>query len=240
MIPVFRSESVSVNSLSVRSALFKWISGCLCACLLLMSLHAQDASPTKKTTSADAQQSSEQADAKPEAARKAGKSALSEQDQQLAMDFARQHHPELFRLLEQLQKSRPAEFSRGIRDLHQQTQAIQKTKERNPARYESQLAAWKLDSQIRVLTARWAMTKDTALEKQIRDLLAQRLEMKRSQLEADENRLREQLRRIEEQKASMNTPLEERVTAEWEQLSRKVSAARRETTSKTKEPGQSP
>lgn len=240
MIPAFRSESVAVNSLSVKSVLVKWTSGCLCACLLQMSLHAQEASPAKKTTPAGDQQSSEKSDTRPEAARKAGKSALSEQDQQLAMDFAKEHHPELFRLLEQLQKSRPAEFSRGIRDLHQQTQAIQKTKDRNPARYESQLAAWKLDSQIRVLTARWAMTKDSALEKQIRDLLAQRLEMKRSQLDADEKRLREQLRKIEEQKASISSPVEERVAAEWEQLSRKVSAARRETTSKTKEPGQSP
>lgn len=177
---------------------------------------------------------------KNDAARKSVRTELSDQDQRLAMEFAKEHHPELFRLLEQLQKSRPAEFSRGIRDLHQQTQNILRSKEKNPQRYESQLTAWKLDSQIRVLTARWTRTKDQSLEKQIRELLAQRQELKKSQLEADEKRLQEQLRRIEEQKAAMAAPLDERVNAEWEQMSRKVTAARKASTEQNKEAGKSP
>jgi len=214
-----------------------WIATLLFSLVLSAEGPAQQVDGTK---SDEATKSDAGSKAKSDAVRKSVRTELSVQDQQLAMEFAREHHPELFRLLEQLQKSRPAEFSRGVRDLHQQTQNILRSKEKNPQRYESQLAAWKLDSQIRVLTARWTRTKDQSLEKQIRELLAQRQELKKSQLEADEKRLQEQLRRIEEQKAAMAAPLDERVNAEWEQMSRKVTAARKASTEQNKEAGKSP
>lgn len=226
-----------MNTPSNTSRRFLQIMTLLFALMLSAECLAQQTTGTGTDTGSKTEAPSK---AKGEAARKSTRAELSEQDQQLAMEFAREHHPELFRLLEQLQKSRPAEFSRGIRDLHQQTQNILRSKEKNPQRYESQLAAWKLDSQIRVLTARWTRTRDQVLEKQIRELLAQRQELKKTQLEADEKRLQDQLRKIEEQKAAMAAPLDERVNAEWEQMSRKVSAARKATTEQNKESGKSP
>ena len=155
------------------------------------------------------------------------KQDIGDQDRSAALSFVAEHHPELSHLLMQLQKSRPLEFERALRELVLQTQAIARLQDKNPARYQTQLAAWKLDSQIRVLMARWARTEDAALQSQIRTLIAQRQQMKVSQLQADRQKLEEQLKRIEDQLSGYAGPEEQRVDTEWEQLSRRAKAASR-------------
>lgn len=150
---------------------------------------------------------------------------LSAEDRAAALRFVAEHHPELSHLLMQLKKSRPVEFERAVRELVQQTQVIQRLQEKNPARYDMQLKAWKLDSQIRVLMARWARTADAGLELEIRGLIAERQRMKASQLSADRAKLEEQLKRMDEQLATFSEAEEVRVAAEWEQLSRRAKAA---------------
>jgi hypothetical protein len=138
------------------------------------------------------------------------------------MEFATQHHPELARLLEQLEKSRPNEFVRAIRDLNKQLQQLEITREKNPTRYDAQLESWKLESQIRVLTARWSLSRDAELETQVRGLLKQRREAKMAQLKADKERLLEQQRKIDEQLTALSDPMDAQVDKEWEQLAKKA------------------
>jgi hypothetical protein len=146
----------------------------------------------------------------------------SEADRKAAMEFATQHHPELARLLEQLEKSRPNEFVRAIRDLNKQLQQLEITREKNPTRYDAQLESWKLESQIRVLTARWSLSRDAELETQVRGLLKQRREAKMAQLKADKERLLEQQRKIDEQLTALSDPMDAQVDKEWEQLAKKA------------------
>jgi len=150
---------------------------------------------------------------------------VTEQDRTEAQKFVAEHHPELASLLSQLQKSRPAEFERALRELVPQTQAIQRSKERSPARYESQLAAWKVDSQIRVLMARWSRKQDPETETKVRELIAHRQQLRREQTQAEKQRLTEQLQKLDEQLQSFRQPETERVQAEWEQLSRRATIA---------------
>jgi hypothetical protein len=159
---------------------------------------------------------------KPEHAEKKSRSEKSESDRKAAMQFATQHHPELARLLEQLEKSRPNEFARAIRDLNQQLQQLERTRDKSPARYEAQLESWKTESQIRVLTARWSLSRDPELETQIRGLLKQRREAKMAQLKADKERLLEQQRKIDEQLSALSDPMDAQVDKEWEQLAKKA------------------
>jgi len=159
---------------------------------------------------------------KPEQVDKKSRSEKSEADRKAAMEFATQHHPELARLLEQLEKSRPNEFARAIRDLNQQLQQLERTREKNPTRYDAQLESWKIESQIRVLTARWSLSRDAELETQIRGLLKQRRETKMAQLKADKERLLEQQRKIDEQLTALSDPMDAQVDKEWEQLAKKA------------------
>jgi hypothetical protein len=155
---------------------------------------------------------------------KKARSGVSDEQRQAAMTFAEQNHPELARLLEQLQKSRPNESARAIKELTQQIQALERLREKSPARYASQLEAWQHESQIRVLMARWARSHDAELETQIRELLKARREARLAQLRSDKERLLEQQQKIEQQLAAMEQPEDELVDKEWEQLSKKAAA----------------
>lgn len=162
-----------------------------------------------------------------ESDKKPAKAEVSAEDRKTAITFAGENHPELARLLEQLEKSRPGEFARAVRELKQQIQRLEKVREKSPARYAEQLESWKLDSQIRVQIARWSRSHDAELEKQIRDLLKLRREAKLAQLGADQQRLADQLARVGEQLAKMSGPIESQVDEEWLQLSKRATAGKK-------------
>ena len=73
--------------------------------------------------------------------KKTARPEVSAEDRSRAISFASEHHPELARLLEQLEKPRPGEFARAIRELNGQIQRLEKLREKTPAKYEEQLAA---------------------------------------------------------------------------------------------------
>jgi DNA-binding transcriptional MerR regulator len=132
--------------------------------------------------------------------------------------FAREHHPELARLLEQLDKSRSGEFGRAVRELNLQIQRLERTREKSPARYAVQLESWKVDSQIRILMARWVRNHDDGLERQIRTLLRERQTARVAQLTAEQQRLEDQLKRINQQLTELAGDGEALVDKEWQQL----------------------
>jgi hypothetical protein len=149
-----------------------------------------------------------------------------EPDRAAVLKFTTQHHPELARLLGQLEKSRPDEFRRACRELTGQIQLLDRLKEKNPARYEVQLENWKLDSQIRVLMARWAVRREPEIEEQVRELLQKRREHRIAQLESERARIADQLKRMDEQLAAVSAPISSQVDREWEQLSKKATPSR--------------
>ena len=89
------------------------------------------------------------------------KPALSTEQQDAAMAFARENHPELVPLINSLRKSRKADYNRALRDLHSAATRLGRLKERLPGdRYEQQLSIWKLDSRIKLQLAKWSVSKN--------------------------------------------------------------------------------
>lgn len=158
---------------------------------------------------------------------------FSSEEQKAALDFIRQHHPELSHLLEQLQKSRPEEFRSALRELIPQTQAILRMRDRLPARYPAQLAAWKRDSQIRLLMARWSRSQDPQIESQVRALIAERQLDRKVELEAEQQRIADQLLKVQEQLKALEGDPQQLVSTEWDQLARRATAAARSTKTPT-------
>ncbi len=207
--------------------------GLTVAAPLLQADEKSTATPeVKKETGADAKTDAK-VDVKFE---KKSRPEMATGDREAAIKFAADNHPELARLLEQLQKSRPNEFARAAKELDQQRQLLERVREKNPARYSAQLESWKKDSQIRVLMARWSHSKDPTIEKHVRELLAQRHEARAVQLYADKKRLAEQQRKLDEQIAAAEEPAEAQIDKEWEQLSRKAGSRKDHTKKKANEP----
>ena len=143
-------------------------------------------------------------------------------DPEVVIEFARQHHPELATLLEQLRTAKSPEFGRAIRELSGQMNRLERIQERTPQRVEFELAAWKLESQTRLLLARWAMSQDPVLEQQIRDLLRQRSLNRTKQLQQERQKLVERLAAVEAQLSERAGTSDQEIEEEWQKMSRRT------------------
>lgn len=147
--------------------------------------------------------------------------------------FAKEHHPELAGLLDQLRTSRSKEFNKAIRELSGQVQKLDRIRERTPARFEHELGLWKNESQTKLLVARWVMSQDPELEKEIRGLLKQRQEMKLTQLKVDRDKLTERLKALESQVETAESNPDAQIEDEWKKLSRRNNRKASESSSST-------
>lgn len=152
---------------------------------------------------------------------------LTTDQEDRALNFAREHHPDLGELLEQLRKSSRTGFSRGIREVHAAAQRLERMREKQPARFETELQNWKTYSNIRLLTARWVMSQDPALEKQIRGLLRKRQEARLESLQAERDRLAKKLKELNSEISKSTADLDQDLETEWDRLTKQVKNAAR-------------
>jgi len=156
-----------------------------------------------------------------------GTTKLSVSQKNEALKFARKHHPELANLLERLQDTAPSGFARGIREVHLAIQRLDRVREKQPVRFESELANWKTDSEIRLLTAKWAMSQDLALEKKIRDLLRKRQRSRINRLVQDRDKLAARLQQLDAQIGMGTEELEIDLVDEWNRLAKQATTRAR-------------
>lgn len=115
----------------------------------------------------------------------------------VAMTFASKHHPELAELLANLKGENPAEFQRAMKELSQSAERINRIEDKNPELYLFAVNGWKLDSRIRLLSARLVMADNPAQEAELKALIQQRNELKLRQLKLEREKVSERLKHIE-------------------------------------------
>ncbi len=150
---------------------------------------------------------------------------LSVDQEDVALKFARMHHPELAKLLERLRGSSPVGFSRGIREMHLAVQRLDRFREKQPARFEAELENWKSASEIRLLTAKWAMSQNPALEKRIRALLRSRQQSRLDRLREDRTKVAARLKQLDDQIGMGTEELELDLVKEWDRLAKQATAS---------------
>lgn len=160
---------------------------------------------------------------------------LSPTEISAALGFAKEHHPELARLLEKLRKQSSPEFNRGIREVHVAAVRLERYREKQPARFEAGIRDWKRDSEIRLLSAKWIVSGDSKLEKRIQQLLRQRMEQRIESMKSERERLSARLDQLDEQINMDTAEMDAALAAEWERLSKRRNAA-----SKLKRSGRPP
>jgi len=124
---------------------------------------------------------------------------LTEQREASALAFAREHHDELATLIERLRDRKSKAYHSAIRSLLNDAERLMRIQQRDPKAYPDELALWKNQSKVRLLAAKMARKKKTmeALEKQMRDLLAEQAGVKRRLAERQKKRLEAQLKRVD-------------------------------------------
>ncbi len=209
----------------------------LSSVLLMLALAAAGvaSAPEASAQEDSARVNSETTERRPSSARP---KELSPEQSDKAMEFARQHHPELADLLRKLRTNSPNGFSRGIREVHRTVVRLERLQDKQPARHASELQKWKTDSRIQLMTAQWAMTQDPALEQQIRDLLLERQQIRLERLSADRDKLLQRLKQLDDQIERASA--EDHLNREWERLQKRAKAgagAQRSKKKQKKNPG---
>lgn len=162
---------------------------------------------------------------KPSAAKPTAAAAKAAQaDAEAALAFAREHHPELEDVLSRLKKSNRAEFRRAVRDLNQARVRLERIQEKTPNRYAPALEDWKLESQIRLLAARSAMSDDGQIENELKTLIKQRIERRVATLTEERDRLAARVAKLDEQIKQQGADVDARVATELEKLRKSVAA----------------
>lgn len=111
--------------------------------------------------------------------------------------FARRHHPELADLLDKLQAEMQKQYAQAIRQIYQTSERLARIKERSEEDYKLQLALWKVDSRINLLAARMTKSKDKQLREQLKQLLTERVAVRRNILNRDREKVQARLDRID-------------------------------------------
>lgn len=120
-----------------------------------------------------------------EPAEAVGVSGLPTTSETAARQFATDHHPELAALLEQLEKTAPAEFAAAIKELDGARRHVEALKALQPIDYELGLAEWKLMSRIRLKLAQMAVADGPKLDEQLRGMVKQLVEIRQQALRSE-------------------------------------------------------
>ena len=143
-----------------------------------------------------------------------------------ALAFVRLHHAELRDLLDRLKKHNPGEFEKAVRQIAQTSERLERLRERDPERYRVELELWKVDSRVHLLVARLTMTNDQALVDEIKDLLAERVELRLHQMRLERERLAARVEKLDELIADLDQNQDEAVQKEFDRLTRGLGAPR--------------
>lgn len=146
--------------------------------------------------------------------------------------FVAEHHSELDSLLTDLE-DKPAAYHAAIDDLDRQRRRLVRIQQKmSPVRYERELSLWKLDSRIRLAAARASAKTEMGgdsrtAERELRQLLAEKAELRRLTIEEDLARAREQIERLETERQRYVGADPPFVQTETERLMKAAAAARR-------------
>jgi hypothetical protein len=132
--------------------------------------------------------------AKPSAAKPPA--PLSAEREAAALAFAREHHAELAALIEKLRRDNRRDYDRAIRELSQASERLTRLKKQSAEQYELSLAAWKLDSRTQLLAARMTVSQTPALEAELKQLLAERADIRLKEFKSERARLQDRLTKL--------------------------------------------
>jgi hypothetical protein len=166
-----------------------------------------DAKPAKSTPATKPAGEKTQADHPP----------FTAEDEALALEFARQNHPELAKLIKNLATKNPNQYNKAVQELIRNRTRLEKVKERSQPRYDRDLALWVVDSKIRLLVARMVVKDGQVDDEQLSQLLHEKREVEIRYLTHETERLAADSKKMSERSEKMHRELSEKQSSidEW-------------------------
>lgn len=111
--------------------------------------------------------------------------------------FVERNHPELAQLLAHLKENQPKEYERAIRELFRTTERLTLIHDRDRTQYDREVAVWKTQSRIQLLTARLKMEDSDELRAQLKQLLSEQIDNRIALLKHEREKVATRLNRID-------------------------------------------
>ena len=162
------------------------------------------ANPSDKTSARKPVPASEQKNEQKNGSKSPQKGAaknpeMTAEREQAALDFVAEHHPKLAKLIAPLKDSNPREYQRAVKELFRTSERLAGIRTKDPARYELELDAWKLQSHVRLLAARMTMDDDPEIEQELRAMLRKKADNQLKLLQNERESLQARLKQVETQ-----------------------------------------
>lgn len=142
-----------------------------------------------------------------------------------ALAFAGLHHPELVGLIEQLKETNPAEYQKAIRELARTSERLNQIQPKESKRYELELNAWKIASRVRLLAARLTMSRDPALEQELRDTLSQQIDARLQLLLLEQEEINGRLKKLDSTIETLRSTRDEQAKKSFDNVIRGITKA---------------
>ncbi len=124
--------------------------------------------------------------------------AYTAQREAAALSFVGEHHPELAGLLAHLKRGDKKQYQQAIRELFRTSERLAQLRERDEQRWEIDLEIWRLQSRIRLMSARLTMDpKNVVLKQELFEALVGKTDLRLARFELDRQRQIGRLDRIE-------------------------------------------
>jgi hypothetical protein len=117
-----------------------------------------------------------------------------------ALAFVREHHGELEQLLSHLRENQPQQYDEAIRDLFRTSERLAGFQEKDAARYDLELKAWKLRSRIQLMSANLLMSpQDEELRAKVKEAIHEQLAVRGELLALERERTATHLQNLDGQ-----------------------------------------
>jgi hypothetical protein len=137
-----------------------------------------------------------------------------------AMQFVETNHGELVELLQQMKTTNPAQYQQAMRDLSRAATTLATTQKNDPRKYELDLKAWKVNSQIQVIVARLAMSQTPELKEELRTKLFEQIQLRLDRQRLERERTETRLKKLDESIAKLEGTREEEVAKAFAKFTR--------------------
>ncbi len=151
---------------------------------------------------------------------------LSAEREAAALAFARAHHPELAALIDKLRRDNRRDYDRAIRELSQACERLTRLKKQSAAQYELSLAAWKLDSRAQLLAAHLTISQTPALEAELKQVLADRADVRLKEYKFEQARLQDRLTKVKASIQALETDKNGLVEKDLLRIKRSIASRR--------------
>jgi len=155
---------------------------------------------------------------------------LTPEREAAAIQFVREHHPELVDLLKGLKQTNAGQYQTAVRQLFQTSERLAKIHETDPPRYDLELSLWKIKSRIQLLAARSSMGRDPEIETQLRAALAEQAQVQLQEMQMDRDRVADRLKKLDASIEQFKSNRSKNIENQFDVLMRDIDRSRQSAT----------